>query len=682
MVPKGLRFGIYALLSLVLSQPALGIEATPSPPAAVAPARDSGPLPADIFIKTKTRTFNSRFYYALRDGKIWIRPNRQVTGQDEPWTLMPCEGLPCNPEIKDFPPPKSIAEISADGDELTVLDEQGRFYIRTMAGPGWFSKTEWTHLNGFPKDELTMPARLAKRRAWGMGRRHFDVLWHEDADGNEHHVGTMGTSSIYVLGDRGDEIWFTDNGLPADFSHAGCGPERGSFVAENLQASAGTLFVIDARGRMYTSLDDFDLNGGTSMFISYTYTPQKKYDKPKGSEYNSHLKPWRLPITYWREQPAIPLRGQARLSKAITILQNGQGNAARELRVAGTDAGGRSGYYHKPIFAESWDFQPAALEPEAMDWLAPDKAPAPLPPQDVTYMGALTLGPNETYVAELNDFNLHCSPATLRLFLPDGPVDMKLHTVDAWISVKREDPGRDGTVQLMLGTLEAPADKLESLPKTLKGLHQNVFRLHVGATTDHVFLYHLDGRLQGVLPRTKALPPSVRTKSYRYGLPAGPFAAARLREAGYEMTRVLDPDLLRLDLDTIGADQLETLTWENHLLLQDLQKEADLIQSAKQAAWLQAMGTTALRGVYAAGGLCWWMPNGQAFCRTAPSLLGAYYRLEDDLDKEALLRYRGMIMTVSMRLQRYRDRMLELKGPDWKLQPPPGWEAKALGSRD
>lgn len=636
-------------------------------------AQDSAPasLPQDIFIKSPTQTFNSRFYYALHEGKIWIKPNRQVTGRNEPWQLMICAGLPCQNDNPDFPVPKMIKEISADADELTAIDDRGHFYVRTMEGPGWLSKTEWTHLNGFPKGELKLNERHAGRRAWSMGRRHFDVLWHEDADGNPHHVGLMGTSSIYLLNAEGNEIWFTDNGLPADLSHVACGPERGTIVAENLQASAGTLLLIDAAGQTYTSMDDFDLNGGTSMFISYTYAPQPRYEKPTGKDYDSHLKPWRLPLEHWRKHPLIPLSGQARLSKDITILQNGQGNAARELRVAGRDAQGRMGYYFKPIFAERWEFQPAPVSIAADRWLDPAKtSPNRVLSQDLRYGGMLKLETGEAYITEIRDFNLHCSPATMRLFLPDGPVDFKLHTVDAWISVRRQDPGRDGSIQLMLGTLEAPKEVHDKLPKILKELQLKPFELQLGATTDQIVMFYLDGRVQGVLPRLQPLPPSLKTHNYHYTLPAGAYATSRLREAKLDMTRSLDPGLVRIDLDKVPAEELELLTYFSQELLNQLLQEQEVIRGAKGQAWSEALFALTMRGIYGATGMCWWAPNGQAFCRTAPVLLGASYRIEDELNREALIRYGEMISQVRFRLERYEKRMRELKGPDWVLTPP------------
>ncbi|MGV3525488.1 MAG: hypothetical protein ACO1RX_14755 [Candidatus Sericytochromatia bacterium] len=634
----------------------LALLALAGPVSAAAP-----PLPSDIWIKTPTQTFNSRFYYALHDGRIWIRPNRQVTGQDEPWQLMGCEGLPCEPENASFQVPKAIVQISADADELSAVDDRGYFYVRTSAGPGWFSKNEWVMHHGFPKNTLLIPDTLRAHRAMSMGRRHSDVMWHEDADNNVHHYGTMGTSSLYLLAPSGYEIWYTDNGLPADFSNQLCGPERGAFVAENLQASAGTLFVINRAGEMYTHMNDFDLNGGTSMFISYTYTAQPFRSQDKGTDYNTHLTPWRLPGHDWQKQPDIPLTGQARVSTDITILQNGQGNAARELRVAGQNAQGQRGYWFKPILASEWRFAVAPVQVDPERWTLPQyKGLIRVPVQDVSYRGpALGGRPDAPVQMELLNFNLQCSPATLRLTTPERQFDLKLHTVDAWINVKRRDPGRDGTPRLMLGTLEVPPEVLQELPEPFRRLHQKTYAIQLAATTDHVFLFQKKTGILGRLQRHSAIPASLKSFNYRFQMPVATFTAAMFRDANEKMLTLNDPSLLRLDLETLTpADlpELERLIALNQERLQDYEKGLELIHQGEQLAWQEAVGTALLRNAYYAINAPLWIPNASAVCRTAPELLWSYYAVDDYLNVNSESWYHHMIKLIKGRLVRYQER--------------------------
>jgi hypothetical protein len=170
-----------------------------------------------------------------------------------------------------------------------------------------------------------------------------------------------------MLLEDGQEIAYADPGLPSDFSRNFIGPERGTFKALSLSASASTLFVINEAEEMYTRMADFDISGGDPMFFKYTYIPYKS-DLP-GTNYFTNLTEWALPSEDWRKQPPIPLSKGAAITHRITILQNGQGNAARELRVAGWNGNGETGYWTKAIFADTWEFKTAPLSLNEDDFL-------------------------------------------------------------------------------------------------------------------------------------------------------------------------------------------------------------------------------------------------------------------------------------------------------------------------
>jgi hypothetical protein len=103
----------------------------------------------------------------------------------------------------------------------------------------------------------------------------------------------MEIATTYVLLEDGQEICYTDAGLPADFSRNFTGPERGAFKAAALSASASTMFVINGAGEMYTRLADFDTTGCAPMFFKYTYIPYKS--GLPGTNYLSNLTEWGLP---------------------------------------------------------------------------------------------------------------------------------------------------------------------------------------------------------------------------------------------------------------------------------------------------------------------------------------------------------------------------------------------------
>lgn len=451
-------------------------------------AKDTNKIsfPNDIYIKTRTETFHSRAYFILKDGKIWTKKNYQTTKVKDQWHLMPFNGLPFSEKEKGFPIPEKIVEIYADADELLAIDNKGRFFVKQSKGKGLYSDDLWHYNIGFPKEPLKYNKLTKPNRSVSMGRRHFDVLWYEDPFGNKHHYGTMGTSTIYLLSENGKEIMYTDNGLPADFSHRICGPDRGKFTAENLQSSGGTLFLADTSGHFYTRMDDFDLNGGTSMFFKYTYTPYKS--DLSGEDYRSALSPIGLSIKDWEKQPDISIKNKAKVSKKITILQTGIGNSARELRVAGLNENGESGYYYKNIFDKKWLFKKTNISLKKSDFFSNSSYSKDQQSQDLKYTGFINLPNGLRYKAELSNFNLQCSPANLIIHLGDYKAKIKLHTVESWIYTKRLDPGRDGTPKVFLGTIEIDKTNLPLVPEQLKKLNLETFAFSVSGDLNNVYL--------------------------------------------------------------------------------------------------------------------------------------------------------------------------------------------------
>ncbi|MDR1947933.1 MAG: hypothetical protein LBQ38_00930, partial [Spirochaetaceae bacterium] len=290
----------------------------------------NGIFPEAVYIKTRTQTFNSYHYYILHENRIWYK---SIDPAKEPgdWTLFTGTGLPHNSRKFGFSKTQGIAELSADADELVALSAEGGFYRycfdRTIA----HKSNVWLDRQGWPNEEqLYLDRRTAGNLSWAVGKRNPHVLYYEDPFGNQHHNGTQEIVTTYVLLEDGQEICYADTGLPGDFSRNYIGPERGAFKAVSLSASASTMFVINEAGEMYTRLADFDTIGCDPMFFKYTYIPYKS-DLP-GTDYFSNLNEWGLPAEDWRLQPPIPLGGKAAITRHITILQNGLGNGARELR--------------------------------------------------------------------------------------------------------------------------------------------------------------------------------------------------------------------------------------------------------------------------------------------------------------------------------------------------------------
>jgi hypothetical protein len=467
----------------------------------------NGNFPEAVYIKTKTQTFNTYHYYILKDGLIWYKGLTADSGPRD-WTIFMETGLPHNFDDPHFYYPNAIVEIAADADELVALSDEGRFYricqdwIFSRQTKKWLDKQGWPEMVG-----LYLDHRTARNRAWTVGKRNDQVKYYEDPFGNQHHNGTQEIVTTYVLLEDGQEICYADPGLPTDFSRNFVGPERGAFKAAAISASASTIFLINDAGEMYTRIADFDISGGDPMFFKYTYVPYTS--NLSGTTYGSNLTPWGLPSEDWRPQPAIPLRGKAAITRHITILQNGQGNAARELRVGGYNEQGEVGYWSKPIAAVDWAFVPVPLyfTPGAVllrvadteDAAAVEKRGARGPPPDIPMRGKLWFG--ETVEAdweyEIPNFNILEGSCDLRMTWRGETCTVILHPIEVWTYLRRYyQPGRVGPPKLFFVTLEVPENALdglseefqEALNRKFKGKDKLLFNYIMEADTNYITL--------------------------------------------------------------------------------------------------------------------------------------------------------------------------------------------------
>jgi hypothetical protein len=464
----------------------------------------NGVFPEAVYIKTRTQTFNSYHYYLVKDGLIWYK-SMDPAKDPKDWTLFQKTGLPHNPWIAGFNKPEKIAEISADADELVALSDKGGFYrfcfdkIITRTNNAWLDRQGWPD-----KEQLYLDRRTAGNLSWALGKRNAHVLYYEDPFGNQHHNGTMEIATTYVLLEDGQEICYSDTGLPVDFSRNYLGPERGAFKAVSLSVSASTMFVINEAGEMYTRLADFDTTGCDPLWFKYTYVSYKS--NVPGTNYFSNLNEWGLPAEDWRPQPPVSLAGNAAITRHITILQNGRGNGARELRVAGLNESGETGYWTKAIFDDVWNFKPVPLyfgedafletaraadpraeqeprtgqddspRPEAsprtservpgMDPLANQPAGRG-PSLDKHYSGYYWRNSRERENAweyAIPNFNILEGGCDLRITWRNETCTLKLYPVEMWTYLKRNYlPGRTGPPKMFLATLEIPENALDGL---------------------------------------------------------------------------------------------------------------------------------------------------------------------------------------------------------------------------
>jgi hypothetical protein len=206
------------------------------------------------------------------------------------------------------------------------------------------------------------------------------------------------------------------------------------------------------------------------LWFKYTYVPYKS-DLP-GTDYFSNLNEWGLPAEGWRPQPRIPLAGKAVLTRHITILQNGRGNGARELRVAGLNESGEIGYWTKAIFDDTWGFKPVPLYFGKDSVLASAESVENNPrgergsPLDKQYRGYYwNDGKKENeWEYTIPNFNILEGDCDFRISWRGETCTLKLYPVEMWTYMKRDYlPGRTGSPKMFLATLAIPENAFDGL---------------------------------------------------------------------------------------------------------------------------------------------------------------------------------------------------------------------------
>jgi hypothetical protein len=238
-----------------------------------------------------------------------------------------------------------------------------------------------------------------------------------------------------------------------------CGPHRGRFRAVNLSAAGSFVFVIGRFGDMFTWLYDFDISGHDPVFFHYSYEDQR--GRGDGA-------PIQLPPAGWARQPKI----HGTITSAISISKIGVDSVHRILRVEGMRRG-HTGFWQRDVAwarGRGWRFHVTG---------APlTRRPLVNPPGDTSGQ-RLARGEDRRYrmrdggvTATLLDYNVYCSPATLR-WSEDGRVRThRFYNVDGLRQVPRA-RGLDDEPRIQYGeirwgpgdfeavTVEATRDRIE-----------------------------------------------------------------------------------------------------------------------------------------------------------------------------------------------------------------------------
>lgn len=404
------------------------------------PAAPAGLLPARVFLRGPTDTFNARYAFATRGGEIYVSHRSPDAAG---WRRLPLPDCFAG----------RVSSISADDDEVIAVDADRRVFTmdNALKGPDLFN---WSRRWGLPLwqgDGRTLPTGVLAW-SWSVLSPAEDRTW-PDAAGNAHAVGDAKVSHIWALRTGGQRLTFMDPWLADDDSYEMCGPQRGRFRSVNLSASGSTIFVIGRNGDLYTRLYDFDIAGSDPVFFSYSYKPQRKGDAKA---------PIQLPSPGWARQPKVP----GAISSAISVEKIRTGAVHRILRVEGLDARGRSGYWEKDIVATSpsaWKFRRTGLPLQGRRLSNPQRDTSRLAlgrAADVRFAGRA-----DGLRIDVADFNVHCTPAKLTLTAADGKsVTLRLHSVDALRGNVRA-AGLDADPRDQYGNVEIPKAVLAGLAK-------------------------------------------------------------------------------------------------------------------------------------------------------------------------------------------------------------------------
>ncbi len=518
----------------------------------ISPVQDvNGFLPEEVLIRTQTQTFCKYGQFVLVDGRIYAK----LPGEAN-WHLFLKKGLPFSKSKKPanrFETPERINEISADEYSLYAFDSNGIMYTCFLNKKNVRLKAfRWNRLFGFPKDSTTILRQndlVSDKKAFSLGSRRGEVLYHSDIFGNEHHFGTMGIDTVYFLNHEGTQIRFTDSGLPPDFSRQIQMPEKGRFIAQNMSVSGETIFLIGNQGSMYTRLIDFDTMGCDPMFFEYTYDKvEQKYD---GANYLSNYSPWGLPAEDWLKHESIPLKGKARLTKYNHINSNGQGNFARTMRVVGLDENGETGYYEKEFLDKEWHFVKAPMEFTEDDFL--DSSVPELQEQEVekTYSGFIEMNGEklEDFSCSIHGVSLCSEDDTfLEIRHNDESFRIKFYAVEKWTYIRRYNTGFDGTIRSYFITPEFDQDFLEngSISENFRAILLDMFseRNHKlycfsGQATTDFFQLEIDGQ------KTRTTNDPFALKNNKYSIFLNSESNTSVNSRVYKATTVITQPVLK-----------------------------------------------------------------------------------------------------------------------------------------
>ncbi|PTU29039.1 hypothetical protein [Stenotrophobium rhamnosiphilum] len=404
-------------------------------------------LPARVHLRGTRESYTAKHYVAVREGRLFVKANEEVTGTQEMWREML---VPRCLQGK-------VSEVSADGTVVLALNQARDIYSWDSAnyGPG---ASGWTRRWGAPFWTDMGEAIPADVRDWATSHTSgsSDDVNYIDSAGREQAI--YGILTVYALRGDGLRITYMDPWLPSDESREVCGPERGTVPMAGLTGSGSTVMVVGRDGRIYTRLYEFDVSGGNAVFFDYSWQDQENVAAPL----------LQLPAPDWIAHSTIP----GRFTNRLSLRKLPPDTRHRIMRVEGWDSSGRTGYWQKDIAERKWKF--VRTDEAIRGTEMPLQDTARYLPEDSRYSGNI-----DGYAAEVLDFNPYCSPATLRLQIEGKPLDLVLHSTDG-LRQERRARGLDGNPHVYRSAVEVPKaiwNKLDTQPAAV----QTFIRAHFGS---------------------------------------------------------------------------------------------------------------------------------------------------------------------------------------------------------
>ncbi|WP_348672292.1 hypothetical protein [uncultured Abyssibacter sp.] len=414
----------------------------------LAPEDIAASLPRRIYLKGQTENYTRDYYFAIREGNIYFKPNLELTGVDEPWKILK---LPRCLEGE-------VSEISADGYVLLALNANRDIYTldynrRDYGINPWTRRWGpffWTDLGGYIPDDV---------HDWAASELHSGVDEYF-IDGGGRPQKPWGILTVYLLRGDGRHITYLDPWLPMDESREVCGPERGTVSIAGLAGSGSTVMVITNDGEIYTRLYEFDISGANTFLLDYSWQDQDDVDDPL----------IQLPAPGWIHHPRVP----GSVTDRLSLRKLSPGTEHRVMRIEGTDANGQTGYWEKDLADlgnEVWRF--TITGEDLLGRSLPLETNPIYPPEDFRYEGMI-----DGMRATVDSFNPYCSPTTLRIEFAGQPLELVLHSSDG-LRQERRARGLDLYPRYYRGAVEIPVDVFDNMD-ALPTEQQDFLRRHFG----------------------------------------------------------------------------------------------------------------------------------------------------------------------------------------------------------